>query len=326
MRFIEPENLIPRRTSISNIFFDTFLKDAEGDFVKVYLYAYYLCKEKLAMSTEEFNSSLHMSHERVSEAVDYWVNTGLMEVKDGDLIIHDADSLTIQNIVGNKVQAPVDPELRLVEANRDPEIREMFRQVDFIVRRQLVPEEKKTVLSWVMDYHMSPDMVLHAISYTFEEKKACNLNYAGAMIRNWYDKSYTTLDEVIDNSDLESATEEMVRKALNLKVSQMTPAVSETIAAWRTKLGFSDDIIALACAQTINIREPNIKYVDSVLKAWHDGGVKDLDDARKMIENKPTALYNKNSKMNDYYISNKRQTDDYSEDELKALLGIKGGL
>lgn len=99
------------------------------------------------------------------------------------------------------------------------------------------------------------------------------------------------------------------------------------IEKWKTELGYSDDIISLACAQTVNIREPNVRYVDAVLRAWHDEGVTDLVGARAAIENRPQRPSGVGtSKLDDYYMTTERQTDEYSDDELKKLLGLRGGL
>lgn len=327
MRFIESENLIPRRTSISNLFFNTFLKDATGDDVKVYLYAYYLCKESVAMTKEDFAKSLHMESETIERAINYWMNTGLIEMKDGDMIFHDPDSLTLKNIVTTAPQKTEDPEMKLIEANRNPEIREMFRQADYIVRRPLVPEEKKKFITWIETYHMSIEMILHALSYAYDDQGVKHLDYVEGILRRWYDAGYTSLDDVIDNTNLMSSTMEIVRKSLNFKQSQMTEPVKEMIEKWKTELGYSDDIISLACAQTVNIREPNVKYVDAVLRAWHDEGVTDLTGARAAIENRPQRPSGGGtSKLDDYYMTTERQTDEYSDDELKKLLGLRGGL
>lgn len=326
MRFVESENLIPKRTSISNLFFNTFLKDASGDDIKVYLYTYYLCQEKVAMTKEDLCTNLRMQSEQIDKAIGYWINAGLIELRDGDIIFNDPDSLTLKNIISVKQPEVIDPEMHLVELNRNPEIKEMFRQADYIVRRQLVPEEKKRLIGWLENFNMSPDIILHAISYAYDEKQIQHLDYVEGILRRWYDRGYTTLDEIIDNTNDTSTTYELVRKALNFKQSQMTEAVKSMIDSWKIELGFSDDIIALACAQTVNISEPNVKYVDAVLRAWKAEGVTDLNGARKAIENKPKKGYSNNSKLDDYFMTTDRQTDGYSEDELKKLLGLRGGL
>lgn len=328
MRFVEANNVLPERTSISNLFFSAFLPLATGNDIKVYLYAYYLMRNNIIITDEEFRSAVGLSQDEIDRAFNYWVNEGILEKGENDSIIfYDIDSLTIKNLTTTTVEPTTSPEENLIKLNQDPKIREFFNACDHIVRRQLAPEEKKRLIGWMEEFNMDTEMVLHAMSLTYDVKNIKNLDYVKGILRRWHDQGKMTLNEVIDDtlsSDFDSQSHiETVRKCLNLKHRDLTDAAIKLIDKWKYDYGFSDDIIALACAQTVNIREPNVNYVNAVMENWYKEGVKTVEDAANAINNKPKPNYQKPGSF-DYDSS--RQTDEYNEDELKKLLGWSGEL
>lgn len=336
MRFIEADNVLPERTSISNLFFSTFLPAATGNYVKVYLYAYYLLRNKIMVTDEDFRETLGLSQDEIDKAFNYWVDEGIVKKgSDGEIIFFDVDSLTLKNLAiaesvsQSNIASSPSPEENLIKLNQDPAIRDFFNSCDHIVRRQLAPEEKKRLIGWMEEFNMDTEMVLHAMSLTYDMKNIKNLDYVKGILRRWHDQGKMTLDEVIDDMDDMDANLnshiETVRKSLNMKHRDMTDAVVNIINKWKYDYGYGDDIISLACAQTVNIREPNVAYVNAVIENWHDLGVKTPEDALKAIENKPTKSY-ENKKPGSFDYDSSRQTDDYDDDDLKALLGWKGDL
>ncbi len=331
VRFVEAGNVLPERTSISNLFFSTFLPEASGNDVKVYLYAYYLMRNNIVMTDNEFREALGLDQDEIDKAFNYWVHEGIVEKGENDTIVfYDIDSLTLKNIADSekisRKAGEISPEDNLINLNQNENIREFFNSCDHIVRRQLAPEEKKRLIGWMEEFNMDTEMILHAMSLSYDVKNIKSLDYVKGILRRWHDQGKVTLDDVVDDvlDDFNAQSHiETVRKSLNLKHRDLTDAAIKMIDRWKYDFGFSDDIIALACAQTVNIREPNVNYVNSVMENWYENGVKTAEDAMQMIEKKPKSGYTKPGSF-DYDSS--RQTDDYDEDELKKLLGWSGEL
>ncbi len=82
----------------------------------------------------------------------------------------------------------------LVDANRVPAINQMFNSIDYIMRRQLVPNEKQKVLEWIHNYNMDPDIIIKAFFLFHREKGKRNINYIGGIVRNWYDEGITNVE------------------------------------------------------------------------------------------------------------------------------------
>lgn len=295
MRFISGTQYLPKRLGVSHVFLRVWLPKSRGEDVKLYLYLLYLLEEKRDIELDELCETLEMGENRVLEGIAYWCREGLMRRgEDGEVSVFDADDLMLESLLpehptahGIRADAPT-PEDELIEANKRDDIREYFSEAEYIIRRALVPEEKKRLLRWLKEFNMSAEMILHAVSYTYEEKTVRTLSYVEGILRNWYDKGYTRLDDVIGELlPAQKGPVDLVASALNLKERDLTPAARSMIESWR-QMGFSDEVIRFACAQTVNIREPNVNYVNAVLQNWKEEGVRTLDDAQAAVRKRPS--------------------------------------
>ena len=83
MRFkIEQEKQDLGETSIENIFLNQYLQLAEGNYLKVYLFAYQNAKNihgQKNVSDEEIAEALNIPLEDVKAAWNYWMSEGIMK-------------------------------------------------------------------------------------------------------------------------------------------------------------------------------------------------------------------------------------------------------
>lgn len=68
-----------RTTAIENMFLDTYLEQAPGDALRIYLYGWKLCYEAGGeTSPEDFAAALSLSREELVEGLRYWIDSGLV--------------------------------------------------------------------------------------------------------------------------------------------------------------------------------------------------------------------------------------------------------
>src|SRR5690606_27876697 len=168
----------------------------------------------------------------------------------------------------------------LIEANQMPIINNMFNQIDYIMRRQTTPSEKKMILEWIHDYNMNPDVIEKAFFYAVEQKGIRKINYVEGIIRNWYDMGLTNIDAVIEHfkeSDEKYYRYQKVMKALGLQERTIKKDEKQLIDKWFEEYKFSMDIVLMGCETDKNAK-PSVKYVNGTLKNWFEKGVKTVED------------------------------------------------
>jgi DnaD/phage-associated family protein len=285
-----------------NEFIDNYLKDARGDFVKVYLVCLRFGYLGVDVSMQKISSLLNLLESDVVRALEYWEDVGLMKTSPQGLI----EILSFEK------------DRDLTKAGFvDKNIKDMLQSIQGIVARPLSPKESYTYISWIDDYKFSPEAVVLLVEYCVVRKKT-NIRYMEKIALAWHDKGIKNLQEAhayISEYEEKWSKYGSILKFLGMKETDLTVPQEEYFQKWLIEYNFQVNIILEACRECINrIKEVNFKYIDAILTNWHKSGVKNADDIKKLTK-EPRSQ----KKANPYVYSGERL---YNVNELeKRLLG-----
>ncbi|KAB3532230.1 DnaD domain protein [Alkaliphilus serpentinus] len=331
-------------TPIENIFIDVYMPMANGTYVKVYLMAYkYACEldNSLKLCNSTLAKSLMISLEDVHRAWDFWEGKGIVK-KHSELESEEDYSIEFINlkqlyIDNNFKHITVDetantsddysPSTKdLVEANQNPLIREMFTDINKIIARSLVPNDKRKIIKWFSDYNIDPPLIVKAFSYCKHNKNITSINYVGGVLRNWYDMAITTvelLEEYLLKQGERYGVYERVYKALGFSSREPAEADMRIMDKWVDDYGYSLEVILKACESTSKTTKPSINYINGILTDWHKKGVKRLEDIDVLDKKEAKATsnqVNQSSSVKTKFHLSKSRFDEYTPEELKSLL------
>lgn len=251
-----------QETAVENIFLNEYMPDAPCEFVKVYLLAQMYAQMGEDVSEEELAKTLMVSVEGVSKAFEYWSKAGIIrKTADGIVFL----SLREQ-LYGNHNEDVITPDSSRRLMN-DEKIAAMFSDIEQATKEFLQPGQMQDILGWVTDYGADPQLISAAYKYCAGIGKT-NTRYVGTVVKNWIEKNLNTPEEVeeyLETMDQRYAVYRRVMRALGFS-RNATEAEKEMISAWMDELGCSVDDIVQACARTTGISNPNINYVDKVLR------------------------------------------------------------
>ena len=332
-------------TPVENIFLNDYMPMADGTYVKVYLLGYKYANDKdynIEVNNETISKHLNIPLSDVLMAWDFWEKKGIIKkhVKDTEdkydykveflnlkqlYIKNNYRPITSKNVMpGNKTySASVED---LVEANKIPSIQDMFNSISYIIRRPLVPNEKRKILEWVYNYNMNPDIIVKAYFYATEKKGKKNVNYVEGIIRNWYDMNITNieaLNEHFKTNDERFYRYERIMKALGFNFRLPTEPEMKTMDKWFNDWKFTVDVILKACENTKKTSNPNFNYIDKILSSWFEKGVKNIEDIKEDNNLKSTGTQNnfktKNITVKTKFHNFEQRTKKYSEEELENI-------
>lgn len=351
--FIETTDIDLGDTSIENIFINDFMPMADGTYVKVYLLGFKFAKDndkKLNISNEVISRHLNIPLTDVLSAWDFWLSKGIIkkhEKDKADSFDYEVEFLNLKQLYIKNNFKPIDsmtnesvqssnytcsPE-DLVEANQSKGINEMFNSIDYIMRRVLVPNDKRKILEWIYNYNMSTDVIVKAFFYSIETKGKRRLSYIEGIVRNWYDMGLTNmeaLEEHFKTNNEKFYAYERVMKALGLNSRQPSESEMKTMDKWFGQWEFTMDIVLKACENSKNISNPNVNYIDAILSAWHSKGIKTLEDVdlkdappnkgSASSYNKQANNYKRNNKVSTKFHNFEQRTSKYTPDELEKMV------
>lgn len=298
-------NHIPPVTTIYNSFIQNEMLDANGSYVKVYLY--------LSMCIQSGNTSFSISsladqmentEKDITRALAYWEKRGLI------LLHRDDNGEQITGIeflipaqAGKTERTEVKPEKKTEKREKEPEkpsvqITEeqsvrlsedndfiwIIQIVESFLERPLQSGEIQFLMYLFDNLGFSKELILYLYEYCCTLGKT-NLKYVQAVAFSWAEKNIKTPEQAKMSSANYSAAHTAIAKAFGLNRT-LGAIESQYINRWSNEWKFDLSVILEACSRTLlSIQKADFKYADRILSNWHKNGVHTLQDVRIYDEN-----------------------------------------
>lgn len=221
-----------------------------------------------------------------------------------------------------KISAPnLSPKDIACLAGENPEIAELLNEAQEAYGRTISPSEQEMIVNLVTFYGLSYGAVLMLLGYCRREReagRAISAGYFYKIAEKWLDEGITTVEEAEEKI---RALEQGGRLWQTIKeraqISKKTPTVSQMEMINQWKSDFSMEMIELAIDEMKeNIDNPNLRYVDKILKNWKKAGIKtpaqykkSLEEYKKKKEEAENAKSGKISRSPTYDLKDKRKKD-----------------
>ncbi|MGI5949709.1 DnaD domain-containing protein [Peptoniphilus sp.] len=302
-------------TQIPNIFLNDFMPGANGDFVKVYLLGYKFARENRGdISNENIADFLGILESDVLRAWQYWKKMGIVNIDEKNNVeFVDLKELYITNVYNLKKEKKKEKGYSQVVEN--PTIANLLTRVEFLMREPIPPMKKLDIANWITAYNMPAELIEEAFFYATEVKGIYKINYVEQIVRNWAQDNVRTMED-IEKSYMEHDIKYMryakVMRYIGLSKKQFTQVDFNIVNSWFDEFGYDFDVVLAACNRTSKIQNPNVNYVDAILRNWKKLGINSVEEIeekdKQKRKRKPTAFHNF-----------KQITDSYTDDELEDV-------
>lgn len=315
-------------TNIPNIFIDEYMADADGEFVKIYLYLL----RCLTSSTGNFSigeMADHFEHTEkdIKRALKYWESKNVLRLefnaqnevisiclldleskKQAEHIKQEADPISFAPSVKADAYTPLPketspetstqpqkPEFTLNEMQafrQDKGVQELLFITETYIGHPLNTTEIYSILYWHDTLNFSIDLIEYLIEYCVGGGHK-SLHYMEKVALAWHKSGYKTVEEAKDASTAYSAINTSILKAFGISGRTLVENELAFVNKWSKTYEFSLDFIIEACKKTMQaIHQPSFEYTDSILSNWKKKGVVSIKD----IEALDAAYLNQKAK------------------------------
>lgn len=325
-------------TAVPNIFIDRYMQDANGEFVKIYLYLLRLLQQSgNPFSISALADRFHYTENDVHRALAYWENlhllkleydgssnlTGIcfLEPNNNDREVPKVSPMTVREVPAYSMQD-------ILSFKSQDGIKETLYAAETYLKRTLTSTDLNTILFWYEELHFSFDLIDYLIEYCVD-KGHSSIYYMNKVAMNWADNHIQSVEDAKQSASIHSQAYYTVMKAFGISGRNLVDKEIAFIEKWTNSFGFSLDIITEACSRTIrNTGRANFSYADTILKSWHDKGIQHTEDIEALDQAHNASLANKNTTKIGVRPSNNRfhnfhqrpQDDDYYEALEQQLL------
>lgn len=300
-------------TLIPNQFIDDFMPEANGEFVKVYLYLLRCIHSYADICTiSAIADKFNQTELDVMRALRYWQKAGLLALdEDKDMQIC---GLHILPFPAKAAVTPVvkpepepvpeaAPETRtltrrkytpgeIMDFRKDEGISELFFIVETYIKHPLSENDMNTVLFWHEELHFSTELIVYLLEYCIS-KGHTSMRYLDKVALGWHSKNITSVEQAKEDAAIHSQAYYGVMKAFGITGRSLVETEQAFIRKWTKEYAFDLQLIKEACSRTMTaIHQPSFEYTDSILTSWHNSSVHTLADVKKL-----DASYSKNKKI-----------------------------
>ena len=294
-------------TLLPNDFIDNYMIDANGEFVKVYLFLLrHLDDPCSSITISTIADCLNNTENDILRAFRYWESTGLLCVerdadgritglemqktaRPGRTSVAEPAADTPQETAAPARKAPAAPRAKSKAVPIDSfraqkEIKSLLFIAEQYLGKTLTHNEMETITYFYDTLHMSADLIEYLLESCVENGHK-SMHYIQKVAFSWAEAGIETVSQAKEQSALYSRNCYTVLNAFGIK--NRGPAVSELayIKKWAEEYGFAPDIIEEACRRTIAAtHQPSFEYADKILTKWHGRNIRHLKDVSSLDE------------------------------------------
>lgn len=317
----------PNETSISNIFLDTFMPSANGEFVKVYLCLLRMFSDPKhdPATLSDIADLLNHTEGDVIRAIRYWEKAGLLSVGYKDNCPSDITLLPITEDkpapanaqINRAAEASCIPPLPAAAAEAPPEseaaplaekidyspsalkrlcedenIRQTLYVAEQLLGKTLTTSEANTILYIYNELDFSDELLEYLLEYCVSNEKR-SLRYIEKVAVSWHREGISTVEQAKNQHEIHSRRVFSVMKAFGIDDRRPGKPELDYIARWYDEYGFEVELVIEACNRTIqSLHKPSFEYADTILSNWKKKNVHTLSDIEAVDSRRPKRDYN----------------------------------
>ena len=295
--------------SVPTWFLTEYMPEANGDFVKVYLFLLMTAtRSEASLSVAAIADELFCTESDVIRALKYWNRKGLLRVTCGADGIpcelsfvsparshsaaapapasdqKPASSVPAPAPVPDKTAAAAAPPLTPPAASvypPDPDFQTLLLVSEKYLARTLKPAEVEMFAAWYRDTGKNFDLIDYLVQYCVG-KGVPSLAYMNKVLLNWQNEGISTVREAKEYSRIQFEDGRTFLKAFGILNRSLTPEEAEKLDYWKNNLGFPMEMILEAARRTMNrTHELSLDYLEGILKGWNEQNVRTLSDVKQ---------------------------------------------
>lgn len=274
----------PKLTGVPDAFIQGVMKDAPGEYVKVFLYLLMLSRQPDArISLQNLAGFFGCSESEIQAALQYWEKLHVMDLyyRSGEL-------------TGVRFTMSAAEKVRETHRLNQTRIKKLMQDNNDAARllyvteqyfgRPLTSIEISTLLYFLDELRFSFDLCDYLVQYCISRGHT-GIRYIEKVGLAWHKNGYTTPEEAKAATTNWTRLHFDVLKAFGIRDRNPVPREIETVDRWYRKYGFSEEMICEACSIALKATgKPSFEYAEAILSRWRNDGIHTLAEAQKQEE------------------------------------------
>jgi DnaD/phage-associated family protein len=162
---------------------------------------------------------------------------------------------------------------------KSKEVELLFKRAEEVWGKLLDYHEMNLLFGFYDWLRLPVDVLEFLLVYCAEiGHRGRSLRYIEACAINWYENDINTVEKARDYVQNFDANYRVVLRAIGQAAVNVTPTHRKYIDKWRDEMGMPVPLILEACERAVEKKgNPDLRYVDGIIKKWHTAGITTLE-------------------------------------------------
>lgn len=276
------KNFLFSETKLPDVFFTEYMSQANGDYIKVYLYIVFLSKYNKEVKINDVSKTLNIPFKTIQEAIAYWEEQEVLIKKNNGYIVVDLQEKELNKLYSPRLTSS--PEAALSNAKNQYRAKAIEDINNTCFQGMMSPSWYNDIDLWFNKYGFDEPVMIALFSYCLE-RSALHRNYIQAVAEGWHKnniKTYTDLENYYAKQEKLSLIKKQISKKLGLS-RPLTQYESAYIEKWVVDYSYTMDIIEIALKKTTSKSNFNFDYLDKLISNWHEHNLHTTTDVNNYL-------------------------------------------
>ena len=317
-------------TAIPNLFIMDFMPDVpDGDFVKIYIYAYMCCRQGIALTHKELAERLGLKVSKVISAWEYFADRRIVKLGrtassgEGNF---DVEFVDVKGMLysGGTMNERKDPAYRSRAGSlSDPALAALFQNIAVICGEPSIDGgDAQRILFWIEEDGATPEIIEFAYLFCRDERGEKSAKYIEKVVKEWAGKGLKTVLEVRDyraKTDARSAVHKKLMEALGMRYSVITAAEERKFNLWLDDYGYTPEQLLELAEKTEGVSN-KFRYLGGIIKKEREKEGKSTD------QNAGKNTRGRMANRNEFYRKVRQKNEDLAAARLEEVYAKAPGV
>lgn len=269
---------------IPEVFISEYMCNANGDYVKIYLYCLFLCKHDSEVTPLDLSKRLCLPLKTVEQGLKYWEENNVLIKKQNSYAIADLKKIEVDKLYKPKLTSSIED---AIENNSKNVLHTQIINTinDTFFQGVMSPAWYTDIDNLFSKYQFDEHVMFSLFQYCFD-RQALHKKYLYAVAEGWAANNIKTaedLDKYYVRYEKVSQIKKNITKklGLNRKLSQYEDSY---VDKWVLEFGYPMEAIEIALKKTTSKINPSFDYIDKIISNWHEHNLSTVGDINTFIK------------------------------------------
>ena len=276
-------------------FIEQAMPAANGEYVKIYLYALALGLQGKAATTAAIAEKLQLLESDVIRGLEYWAKAGFLSMTDQEIrLLPGSGAVQTPSVRTAASSAPalqdiyrrekIDVETMTADIDANQDLAQMFSVAQEIMGKMISAADSETLYWFYKELGFRPEAILAILEHCVSMNKK-SMSYIEKVAIGLHERGIVALEDIDRHFQAERERKAYMgnlKQLFQINDRNLTSMEEHFLSTWHDEWGMSEEMIALAYEYCImRTNKLSFQYMNGIISSWHSDNIRTVEAAEE---------------------------------------------